>query len=125
VQLFLRSAHNQEKAMGLGTVAGSLTPLLHNGWLWLAVFVIFSIGFFLAYRKLYFCEPVTCDKAIYQQLLRLRYRQNRPGEVVASPPDQNLQSCAQRIGSNLVKRTEGARAVGLSTLTLSEKLIGN
>jgi hypothetical protein len=46
-------ARNQ-KATGLGAVAGGWTLMLHNGWFWLAVFVIFAAGLFLSYRKLYF-----------------------------------------------------------------------
>jgi hypothetical protein len=47
------TAHNQ-KATGLGAVAGGLATILHSGWFWLATFVIFAVGLFLSYRKLYF-----------------------------------------------------------------------
>ena len=47
------AAWNQ-KATGLGAVAGGWTLMLHSGWFWLAVFVIFAVGLFLSYRKLYF-----------------------------------------------------------------------
>ena len=52
--LAVARTHHHQKAIGLGADAGSLTGTLHSGWFLLAVFVIFSIGFFLAYRKLYF-----------------------------------------------------------------------
>ena len=47
-------ATRDQKATGLGAVAGGFTAILHTVWFWLAVFVIFSVGLFLAYRKLYF-----------------------------------------------------------------------
>jgi hypothetical protein len=50
----LALAASNQKATGFGAVAGSFTAVLRSGWFWLAVLVIFSIGFFLAYRKLYF-----------------------------------------------------------------------
>jgi len=43
-----------QRATGLGAVAGGLTTVLHSGWFWLGTLLVFSIGFFLAYRKLYF-----------------------------------------------------------------------
>jgi len=43
-----------QRATGLGAVAGGLTAILHSVWFWLAVFAIFATGLFLAYRKLYF-----------------------------------------------------------------------
>jgi len=45
-------ARNQ-KATGLGAVAGGLSMMLHSAWFWLAVCIIFWLGFFLSYRKLY------------------------------------------------------------------------
>lgn len=53
--LLLAEAHQQQKATGLGAVAGSSIRILHCGWFWLSVFVIFAVGLFLSYRKLYFC----------------------------------------------------------------------
>ena len=44
---------SRQRATGLGAVAGGVTMLLHSVWFWLAVLVIFALGFFLAYRKLY------------------------------------------------------------------------
>lgn len=46
-------AETSRKATGVGAVAGGFTMILHSLWFWLAVLVIFSVGFFLAYRKLY------------------------------------------------------------------------
>jgi hypothetical protein len=45
-------ARNQ-KATGLGAVAGGWSMMLHSAWFWLGVFVIFALGLFLSYRKLY------------------------------------------------------------------------
>ncbi|HYA95649.1 MAG TPA: hypothetical protein VEC95_05190 [Terriglobales bacterium] len=45
-------AHNQ-KATGLHAVAGGLSMMPHSAWFWLAVCIIFWLGFFLSYRKLY------------------------------------------------------------------------
>ena len=48
------AATRNQRGKGLGAVAAGLTPVLHSGWFWLAVLLVFSIGFLLAYRKLYF-----------------------------------------------------------------------
>ncbi len=51
--LAIAESRSSQKATGIGAVAGGLSAILHSGWFWLAVLVIFSIGLFLAYRKLY------------------------------------------------------------------------
>jgi hypothetical protein len=52
--LAVREATHQQKAMGLGAVAGGFSMMLHSVWFWLAVFLVFAVGLFLSYRKLYF-----------------------------------------------------------------------
>jgi hypothetical protein len=37
-----------QTATGIGHVAYRLAPVLHSGWSWVVVFVIFSIGFFIS-----------------------------------------------------------------------------
>ena len=44
---------SRQRATGLGAVAGGWTLMLHSAWFWLAVFVIFALGLFLSYQKLY------------------------------------------------------------------------
>ncbi len=44
---------SRQRATGLGAVAGGWTLMLHSAWFWLAVFVVFALGLFLSYRKLY------------------------------------------------------------------------
>jgi len=51
--LAIAEISRQQKAAGLGAVAGGFSMLLHSLWFWLAVFVSFAIGLFLSYRKLY------------------------------------------------------------------------
>ena len=43
-----------QKATGLGAVAGGFAMILHSIWFWIALFLVFAIGFLLTYRKLYF-----------------------------------------------------------------------
>ena len=44
---------SRQRVTGLGAVAGGWTLMLHSLWFWFAILVIFALGFFLSYRKLY------------------------------------------------------------------------
>ena len=51
--VFAVAESGNQKATGLGAVAGGFAMILHSMWFWLALFLVFAIGFFLTYRKLY------------------------------------------------------------------------
>ncbi len=48
-----RSHRETQKAKGVGAIAGGVSETLVSPWFWLIVLVSFSVGLFLAYRKLY------------------------------------------------------------------------